>query len=142
MKPVAIREAEYKRNLWALTADRAVAPHMLLQPSFWAHVGARLKVGDRIEVSAFDGAWLVELLVRSSSRTEARVVMLTFHDLNKADRAAKELTEGDPLEAIYKGPTLKWCVVRKSDGARMVEKLDGKEQAENWIKEPPQAQAA
>lgn len=143
MKPIQLFEETNRRNCWIVTADNGVSPTDLLQPSFWDRVSSRLRPGDRIRVDAVDASWLAELLVRTASRTEAKVVMLNFHDLNKLDKAAKELNEADPIEVVYKGPTLRYCVVRKSDNARLVEKLETREQAMDWIKNPPQqAQAA
>lgn len=140
MKPTILREAEYRRTTWDLTAEKGVDPKAILQPSFWAHVAGRLKVGDRIEVTAFDGSWLAELIVRSKPvgrATEAKVAMLHFHDLQKADKAAKELTEEEGVEVVYKGPTLKFCVVRKSDKTIISERHDTREEAQAVIDGKP-----
>jgi len=146
VKPTTLREAEYRRTIWELTADRSVDPKALLQPTFWAHVAGRLKIGDRIEVTAFDGSWLTELIVRSKPigrATEATVVPLRFHDLNKLDQETKGAADSVVYEAAWKGPTLKHCVIRVADKAVVADKLDTKEQALDWIKNPPQqAQAA
>lgn len=146
MKPTILREAEYRRTIWDLTADKGVDPKMLLQPAFWAHVAGRLKIGDRIEVMAFDGSWLSELIVRSKPigrATEATVIPLNFYDLNAIDAETKAAVVGVEYEYAWKGPTLKHCVVRLADRTIVAEKFDTKDQALDWIKNPaPQAQAA
>lgn len=146
MKPVTLREAEYRRNVWDLTVEKAVGPKALLQPAFWSHVAGRLKPRDRIEVTAADGAWFAELMVRTASRLEAKVAMMRFVDLEKADKAASELTEVEAYEVTYRGPSAKWSVKRRSDAAVMVERLETKAEAEAWVQSQgqpgQQAQAA
>lgn len=146
MKPTILREAEYRRTVWDLTVDKGVEPKAVLQPSFWAHVAGRLKIGDRIEVTAADGSWLYELIVRSKPAgraTEATVIPLNFHDLNALDVETRAALVGVEYEHAWKGPTLKHCVIRLADKAIVVDKLDTKDQALDWIRNPPQqAQAA
>lgn len=146
MKPTILREVEYRRTTWELTVEKGVEPKAVLQPAFWAHVAGRLKVGDRMEVTAHDGSWLYELIVRSKPAgraTEATVVPLNFYDLNAIDADTKSAMSGVEYEYAFKGPVLKHCVIRLADRTIVAEKLDTKAQALDWIKSPPQqAQAA
>lgn len=146
MKPTVIREVEYRRTTWALAAERGIEPKAVLQPAFWAHVAPTIKIGDRIEVTAHDGSWIYELLVRSKPvgrATEATVIPLNFYDLNAIDAETRATAVGVEYEYAFKGPVLKHCVIRLADRTIVAEKLDTKAQALDWIKSPPQqAQAA
>lgn len=146
MKPTTLREAEYRRTVWDLTADKGVEPKDVLQPSFWSHVAGRLKIGDRVEIMAADGSWLQEVIVRSKPvgrATEATVVTLNFYDLNALDSGAKASVANVGYEHAWKGPVLKHCVIRVGDKTIVADKFDTKDEAVEWIKNPPQqAQAA
>lgn len=123
-----------------------------MNPAFWANVAPSIKPYDRMEVRCDDGAFFAELLVLHSDRTFAKVRMLTFLDLQaKPEAAGDSKTKGkdkkdktttdepvgemDKYEYKFRGPQCKHSIIRKSDNAVMVEKLESKEAAIQWLTE-------
>lgn len=141
-QPTVLREADHYRNVWHIDLDPGATLADTLDPKFWAHVAGRLKAKARIEVHAADGSWFAELMVRSATRTEARVVLMREVDLDKADKEAAAAKAVEVLEYVYRGPVAKHSVRRKSDGAILAERLESKREALGWIANPPPAQAA
>lgn len=121
-------EAEFARTVWTVKPEPGVTLEQLLQPESWAHVSKFLKPGSRVEVYPADGEWYAELYVRSSGDTEAKLVVLQHYVFSAAKPA-----DGD-VEVKHRGETKKWSVVRKSDKAVLVEGLETRGLAEDWVK--------
>ena len=133
--PTAIQEAEYRRTIWLLNAASGTQPDDVLVPEYWAHVGAKLKPWDRIEVRAADGTWYTELMVLDASRQWARVKTLVGPVmLTSADVSLTQTQAADACEVMHRGPR-KWSVVRKSDRAVMHEGEERRDAAEQWLAE-------
>lgn len=122
-----LREAEYARTVYNLTAKPGEAPEDYTQPESFAHVTRKLKAGDRIEITAEDNTWF------------AVVLMLTVQPLVRAELLEKHEFEADATkayegyEAKWAGRHAKWRVLRISDNTVMVEQLETKSEAVNWI---------
>jgi hypothetical protein len=145
LKPTILREAEHYRTVWQISVDKDETRQSILEPSFWAHVAARLRPQARIEVLAADGSWFSELIVRSigpsgARPTEARVSELRHVDLDLADAAAMKAADDAPMTAVYKGPTVKWGV--QHGNVLLVSGLANKQAAMDWIANPPQEREA
>jgi hypothetical protein len=106
--------AEYRRNIFEIVPENGTPFEAVLQEGFWAHVSAKLKPGDRIEVQAEDGSYFAELLVQDAGRLYARVAALRHVQLTAIDVKEDGLKSGE-YEVAWKGPALKWCVLRGKD---------------------------
>lgn len=97
-----------------------------LRPSFWAHHVRDIRPLDTIEMFCEDGSW--EALCRVMSVGQAEV------NLSKISYAEHGTAEPDVFSETYelrwKGPVLKWCVVRKEDGMVIADKLYPKAEAQ------------
>lgn len=121
--------AEHRRNIFVVTPEHDTPFEEILKDGYWAHVSAKMKPGDRIEVMAEDGSYFAELIVQDAGRLYAKVATLRHVKLD-----AVEVTEGGMaaggLEVKWQGPQLKWCVLRGKD--RLKEGLD-KGSAVQWM---------
>jgi hypothetical protein len=121
-----LKQAEFVRTVWAAQPEPGTTLDEMLQPEYWAHVAKSLKQGSRIEVTAADGEWFAELFVRSATANDVKVFLLRHQVFSEA-----KAPEGD-LEAKHRGGA-GWSVVRKSDKRVLVEKLETRGEAEDWI---------
>lgn len=123
-----LQPAEFSRIVWAVRPEHGVTLEDLLKPEAWAHVAKSLKPGARIEVFPPDGSFYAELLVRSADANSADVFPLFRVDFSEA---AEDAPASQEYELKFAGAA-KWRVLRKIDGAVMVEGLT-KPEAEAWL---------
>jgi len=130
------KDAAYERNVWQASIENGVAFDEVVKPEFWAHVAARLKPNDHIEVVAENGEYFGELLVIESGRLWAKVAVLRFVELSAAEVPAALLASAaSGYKVEYKGPTLKHVVIRLSDNEIVHEGIARKADAELWVNE-------
>lgn len=132
MKPTNLREADHYRNVWQITLDQSETLQSCLQPDFWQHIARRLRPLSEIIVYSHDYGWRATLLVRSATPLSARVVLLSFTDLDAAEAEGRKLAPDATLTTTWKGPALKYCIVRKGDKA-VVEQGFTKTEAEERL---------
>lgn len=130
LNPSRFELVEYERQDWIVTAEIGTELSDLLDPGYWAHVSARMKPYDQIQVRVDDGCWLVNLLVLDCSRNWARVHVLSEHKLTTTDVSQ---SQADGYSVDWKGPRLKFCVIRKSDNEAVRDGFADKEEAIRWM---------
>lgn len=123
------KEQEFVRTIWIVTAEEGTTRKHLSHPDFWANPAQRMKAYDRIEVRCDDNSFFAEYLVVDVGRGFAVVKELLFVALE----AVEEQPESDEYEVKQKGPHIKWCVIRKSDGEKLVQGLSKKSEANTWL---------
>lgn len=138
LSPGRLKEAEFTRKIYEVTAEIGTTADDLLKPDFWVHVSARMKARERVEVHAQDGTWCADLIVRSASRVGAVMALLAFHDFAAAKSNDAEL---DDYEIKHRGPR-KWSAIRKTDKMIVVEDKDTREAVVDWLRNPAQHQLA
>lgn len=126
-----LKEADYVRNIFAVSVPPSVTPDMLKKPAFWAHVSSRLHPTDRIEVTVESGEWFAELYVVACGRNWAQTSLLRFHELTESKAPAQ--TAESLYYVAWRGQNYKHTVMRKSDKAVIREGFDTKDLAEAWI---------
>ncbi len=131
LDPQRKQGAEYVRNDWVVNAEQGTEVDDVLAPGYWSHVAGSLSAYDRIEVRIDTGEYLLELLVKQCGRNWAQVALLHHHDLIGEVKTG-EAVDSD-FEAVWKGPHLKWCVLRKSDDQLLEQKLGTRGAADAWI---------
>lgn len=129
--PQRMQTAEYVRRDWVCTAEEATTVNDILDPSYWCHVAGQLTAYDRIEVRIDTGEFLLELLVKQCGRNWAQVALLHHHDL--VGKVQTGAAAGDEFDVLWKGPLLKWCVIRKSDKQALEQKMASKEAGLAWV---------
>lgn len=115
LSPERFKNAEFERQVHVANADEGTQPGDLLSADYWSHAAAQMKPWDRIEVRANDGTWFAELLVLDVSRNWAKVAMLSLTKLTSIDVSQSGAQAALPYRVEYKGPQLKWVVIRKTD---------------------------
>lgn len=112
LDPARMQLSEYLRNDWVVTAEQGTTPADIVNPAYFAHMAQQMKPYDHVEVRIDDGSWLAELIVLQVERNWVLVKVLAFHEL--ADNRGQD-TAPSVYETAWKGPHLKWSVLRKSD---------------------------
>jgi hypothetical protein len=114
IQPQRCQLAEYGRQDWVVTVEEGTTLDQVLEPGFWSMVSVKFKAYDHIEVRSEDGAWFAQLIVLDCSRNWARVYKTAYHALTTKDVSISQ-TEQPKFYTKFKGPILKWCVIRTSD---------------------------
>ncbi len=131
--------AEFKRKISQCIPEAGTTLEQMLDPSYWAHVAAKLAPMDRIEVNAEDGSFYAELLVMSASKIGANVKPLHFINLG----APVDMETPDiGMMVKYAGIHAKWRVLRTSDGAKVRDGFATREEAVLWMNDQAKALAA
>lgn len=126
-------EAEHVNRVWSITVDSNTSLAEVLKPAFLANVAHQLRPYDHLQVSVDTGEWYAELLVVSCGRVWAKLVPLVNLDLTSKD--ADQL-EGEAFEKFivqYRGPHLKFCIVRREDKEPIKEMIQTKAEANAWL---------
>jgi hypothetical protein len=127
----------FARNSWRVTLDEETPYERLFEREFWSHVASQLGRGDIIEVTDEKISFGAILIVRACDRLWAVVGEISRNDFD-----APVAVEDAPLIIQWKGPKLRFCVVRTTDNERVKEGFQVKEDAETWSREHLKALAA
>ena len=133
-KPVAMPEriglAEDKRHDWVVDIPIGVSLEQLMEPAYWALCAAQMDPMDHIEARAEDGSWVAYLIVAMCERTYAIVVLdrcvKMTADIEKPATAVKHKVE-------WKGPHMKYCVIRTADSQAIKSEFRTKDEATEWM---------
>ena len=122
---------DYLRQDFVVTAEEGTTKDDVLQPGYWAHVAGRFQKFDRIEVRQETGEWTMDLIVNDAGRNWAKVHVMHVYDLAPASAEPPVALEH---KVEWKGPHLKFCVIRVSDGSKLQEGFPDRSAAEAWLK--------
>lgn len=123
---------QYKNNVHNVTVEAGTSLDTVCEPSFLAHVAGKFRLYDEIRVRVDDGAYWASLLVLAVGQTWVRTKVLQHVQIGESSVAVA----ADPMAPYFvkfRGPILKWSVIRRSDGAPLRERLDSKEEAERYM---------
>ncbi len=124
--------AEHRRNLWHIEVDVNVEPDDMLAASYWAHVAADLRQGDRIEAHAEDGAWFAEFLVQDAGTNWAKVACLRAVKLQGVNPERRGvILAGHSVS--FGGTFVKWRVIRDVDKKVLKDKCATDGEAYAWL---------
>lgn len=124
------KQAEFTRTLWSVYAEQNTPFDEVTKPEFWAHVAAKLKPMDRIEVFEESGKYWAELMVLSTGKMMAKVAVLRKIDLQEPTAPEMDMVE---YEVNWGGPHKRHRVVRKSDKEVIKDEFGTKEEAQAWL---------
>ena len=130
--------AEYAHQRWSVVPAEGTDFETVLRDSFWAHVSAKFKIGDIIEVRAEDGSYFAELYIRECGRNYAKTAVLRKVELEPASAPV----ESADFDIQWKGPHRKFAVVRLSDGEIMKEGFLDRAMAGDYLRSHSRAVAA
>lgn len=129
LSPNRMQMAEFGRNIHLVTAESSEHPDDFLQPEFWAHVAKNFAPFDHIELRTDDGQYWAEFLVLSCDQQWAKVELLREVKLPEVAEAVAD----ERFAVKWKGPHLKWCVIRASDSSIVHEGDPDKATAQGWM---------
>lgn len=143
-RPTRPIEAAYSRTTWEFKdfpAETTVKD--ILEPDMWCHVAKQwLKALDEIIVIPQGAPFRAHLIVMDKGDTYAKLKLLNLVTLNGAEAeeapAVIEVThlpEDAPVSVEWKGPQLKYCVIRTKDSERLKTGFAIKSEAEAWAAE-------
>lgn len=132
LNPARMKECEFERTCYVMTAHEETLPEDLLNPDYWSHVAEKLRPWDKIEARADDGTWYAEFIVLETSRRWAKVCLLFSVALTTKDVSLSQSAK-DEYSVEFKGPMRKWSVIRKSDSAMIHEGEQTKDGAYQWL---------
>lgn len=111
--PNRVQLAEHGRNIWLVTAETGEFPEDFVNPDFYAHVAKDMRPMDHVEVRTDDGTFWGEYLVLEAATNWAKV-----HELRTAKLQSPGEQPADKRFRIeWKGPHLKFCVIRTKDSS-------------------------
>lgn len=125
--------AEHQRNLHVAIPEHAVKFEELANPAYWAHVAARLRIGDRIEVMPEDGSYFAELIVQDAGKQFAKVAVLRHVKLEAIEVRGEDLSA--EYEVKWMGPAKKWRVMRRKDRSELRDGFATSDDATQWLRQ-------
>jgi hypothetical protein len=102
-----------RHNIFRVTPEMGTPPAALLDPHYWAHSSAKLRIGDIIEVLAEDGSYFAELLVRDVGNLFAKVAFKSPVMVFSDEAETAETPTG--YEVKWRGPKAKFGVLHGKD---------------------------
>lgn len=102
-----------RHNIFRVTPEIGTPPSALLDPHYWAHVSAKLSVGNIIEVMAEDGSYFAELLVRDVGNLYAKVAFKNPPMIFSKMDEVIETPAG--YEVKWRGPKARFGVLHGKD---------------------------
>jgi hypothetical protein len=140
LDPKRFAPAEEVRVIWRATLDSNQTLEDVMRPDFWSHcVGRRPKVGDLIEIVCDTQAFSATLYVRDVGPQWLSAV---FWSEPKTHETIKPMEGLGGFVVDFKGPHLKFCVVRVSDKAVLKDKCATQAEALSWIAAEQRTRAA
>jgi hypothetical protein len=132
LHPMRMRVAEYERTVYVADIAYGVSLDEILAPGFWAHVATKLPPYTQIEARSEDGSWIAYLIVTGSDRTWARVAVDRVVNLTTKEVSETQATQH---EVKWKGPALKYAVIRLADEAVVLSGFRQREEAVRALQE-------
>lgn len=123
--------AEFERSVYRVTLQEEYTKDDLLNPSFWAHVAQSFRPTDLVEVYRVDGKVFAQLVVMSCDKTWAKMAILQYVDLAKAEKSSLDGMESEYMVKL-RGPK-RWSVIRRADNQILQENLFSESDAKNWL---------
>lgn len=130
LNPQRMTLAEQCRQDWVVNAEAGTTVQDVLDPAYWAHMAVQMQPFDRIDVRLETGEWMLQLLVINHGRNWAQVHLLHHYDLAKR---AETMPSAQKHSVEWKGPQLKWCVIRLADSEAVMKELASKQAAAEWL---------
>ena len=132
MKPLAsnkFKNAEFVRNVFAITPPPGVTIEDMLKREYWTHVANLLGPMARIEVLPRDGKFFAELIVTASGKNWANVCLRDYVVLDNFNAPA----DNSIYTVKHLGGDSGWAVVRNSDKQVMGDGFDTSDEANAWL---------
>jgi hypothetical protein len=142
-RPTLPLEASYARTTWEFKEfPPETTVQDLLDPAMWCHVAKQwLKPLDEIIIIPQGASFRAHFIVMDKGDTFAKIRLLDVKLLNSDEEPSVtnevivHLPEDAPVSVEWKGPVLKYSVVRKADQERLKTGFAIRTEAEKWAAE-------
>lgn len=135
LTPARLQLAEQRRVIHLATVPAGTTPEQVLNPDYWAHVAARLRPLDRIEVRPEDLSFLMDLVVVSANRLQARVVQLSLATTDPVQPEEMESPPDAEHEVKWGGVRARFRIIRLHDKSVVRDGFETKAAAEQYLAE-------
>ncbi len=133
LSQTTLQAAGHYRQTWEAIVGSDVTVSDLEDPKFWQHVAARLTRMSIINVLCEDETWFAEVIVLNSGIGFAKVKVLRHVAFYEAgEQKAQDERVDFTTEVKYRGPAVRFSVVRLADGVVLRENFQTRPEAENW----------
>lgn len=133
--PEEFSSTRYRLYVPPEVGGEPVEPRNLLDPKFWTHCAKQLKLHDEVRVICEDGSWVAKYFTRGVGQNEVHMAMIEEIWLDKVPNSTgANLSTEEKYEVKWGSPTVKYRVIRKSDGFVVKEGMS-KQEAEQWAKD-------
>jgi hypothetical protein len=136
-KPVSLQAtrfklAEFDRNVWSVELEAGVEFKACADTGFWAHCAAKLKRGDRIEVTPDNLTWYGELIVVDSGTNWTKTQPLRYVELEET-QLGEVMLDGGRYKIEFAGKTTKHRVVDTTTKKVIKEGFRTQVEAQIWF---------
>jgi hypothetical protein len=138
MKPTSILLAEHTTATYHHTPEFQTSIDEVLGNDYWEHLARKLRPGDEIKVFAADATYYLHLVVRAATRNEVVLGVLS-KVLFKSEAV---ITTSAKYDVKYRGPSVRWSVMKVADGSVIRDNFQTQEEAEKWLTNHDKAMAA
>jgi hypothetical protein len=131
-QPHEFTSAEYETLRYVHRPAQGVGKDDLTSPSYWSNFAKMLRPWTRIEVRAYDGSFLGELVVRAVEPYAAKVEIWAWKELGRP--AGDEKIAPPPGYDFKHRGKAKWTVVRLADNVVLQDGLASELDAAVWLR--------
>jgi hypothetical protein len=136
LDPTRVTLDEYVNQNWTVTVEAGTTIEDILKPEFFSNISSKMRPYDHMRVRTDAGEWYGEFLVLSCGRVWAKLAPIFTMDLTSKDIELTQAGVADGMEqyeVAFRGPHLKFCIIRKSDRESIKEQLQTKAEAQAWL---------
>lgn len=124
---------ESANSNFTITAEAGTTIEDVMRPEFFANVAYKFHPYDHIRARVDTGEWYAEFLVLSCGRVWAKVIPIFEINLVSKDIEVTQADASDDFEVMFRGPHLKWCIIRKADRESIKDGIENKAEATAWL---------
>lgn len=132
----ALNVSEHAQTRWGATIPASHTVEDIQRPAYWSILAKRFTLGDIIDIRTEDGRFYIEAYVTGVDTTGISLQIMRNVPL---DGYFDGDVETPGYMVVWKSPSWRYCVVRKSDNAVMVKNLPTKEAAADWLEDNKRA---
>lgn len=123
---------EDKQHDWVIDLPMAVSLEQAMDPAFYSHVAEQMEAGDHITLRPEDFSWIAYLVVTASGRNYAKVHLIQKEEFDSNQEIP---TQSQQHRIEWKGPHLRYCVIRIDDAKLLNSGSKKKSEAYAWLQE-------
>ncbi|MCG7985062.1 MAG: hypothetical protein JAY90_20220 [Candidatus Thiodiazotropha lotti] len=129
IRPPVFKLAEHAYRCFDVIVPQGITPDDLMNPVLYQNVASRITQYNEIRVIAEDGSYMARLLVMFVRGTDVKTQILECYKFSDTDYVSDQEAEYFVEVRGSKG----WCVIKRSDGTRVIENISDRATAEREL---------